>query len=113
MSEVLDQARGLIQGQLDELNKERAQLERALVSLNGSGPTRRVGRPKGSGKKQRRRRKGTRLEQAVALVNKSPGITAGEIAKSMKIKPNYLYRVMGTLEKEGSVKKDGRRYHPA
>ena len=31
----------------------------------------------------------------------------------MKIKPNYLYRVLGELEKEGRVKKKGREYHPA
>ena len=31
----------------------------------------------------------------------------------MKIKPNYLYRVLGDLEKEGRVKKDGRQYYPA
>ena len=30
----------------------------------------------------------------------------------MKIKPNYLYRVLGELEKEGKVRKDGRAYHP-
>jgi DNA-binding PadR family transcriptional regulator len=28
----------------------------------------------------------------------------------MKIKPNYLYRVLGDLEKEGRVTKDGRKY---
>jgi DNA-binding HxlR family transcriptional regulator len=31
----------------------------------------------------------------------------------MKIKPNYLYRVLGDLEKEGRVKKKGRQYYPA
>ena len=36
-----------------------------------------------------------------------------EIAKTMKIKPNYLYRVLGELEKEGRVKKKGRQYQPA
>ena len=30
----------------------------------------------------------------------------------MKIKPNYLYRVLGELEKDGKVRKDGRAYHP-
>ena len=30
----------------------------------------------------------------------------------MKIKPNYLYRVLGDLEKEGRVKKQGRKYFP-
>ncbi len=29
----------------------------------------------------------------------------------MKIKPNYLYRVLGELEKEGKVRKEGRAYH--
>ena len=44
------------------------------------------------------------------LVENNPGITASEIAKKMKIKPNYLYRVLGDLEKEGRVKKKGRTY---
>ena len=30
----------------------------------------------------------------------------------MKIKPNYLYRVLGEMEKEGRVTKKGREYHP-
>ena len=30
----------------------------------------------------------------------------------MKIKPNYLYRVLAELEKEGKVRKEGRAYHP-
>jgi DNA-binding IscR family transcriptional regulator len=42
-----------------------------------------------------------------------PGISASDVAKTMKIKPNYLYRVLGDLEKEGRVKKDGRNYFPA
>jgi DNA-binding IscR family transcriptional regulator len=49
----------------------------------------------------------------VKIVTSNPGITASEIAKRMKIKPNYLYRVMGDLQKEGQVSKKGRGYHPA
>ena len=64
-------------------------------------------------KRRRRRRGGTRADQAVDLIEQNPGITASEIAKTMKIKPNYLYRVLGDLEKEGRVKKKGREYHPA
>ena len=48
-------------------------------------------------------RGGTRADQAVKLIEANPGITASEIAKKMKIKPNYLYRVLGDLEKEGRV----------
>ena len=47
------------------------------------------------------------------IVEANPGITATEVAKQMKIKPNYLYRVLAELEQEGRVRKDGRAYHPA
>ena len=117
---VLDEARDLVKKRLAELDDERKRLERALAELGGKvtgRPGRRPGRPRGSGAKgakagapRRRRRSGTRANQAVALVEKNPGISASEIAKSMKIKPNYLYRVLGDLEKEGRVKKKGRRY---
>ena len=120
---VLDEARSLIKRRLAELDDERKRLERALADLGGKvtgrpgrPPGRRPGRPRGSGSKAaapRRRRRGTRADQAVALVEKNPGITASEIAKTLKIKPNYLYRVLGDLEKEGRVKKKGRQYHPA
>jgi hypothetical protein len=121
-TQVLDEARDLVKRRLAELDDERKRLERALAEL-GEKATGRVGRgpgrPRGSGskagapKKRRRRRKGTRADQAVALVEGSPGISASEIAKTMKIKPNYLYRVLGDLEKEKRVKKKGRQYYPA
>ncbi len=125
-SNVLDEALDLVKKRLAELDVERKRLERALAELGGT-VTRRPGRPRGSGRgpgrppkaasagapRKRRRRSGTRADQAVALVEKNPGISASEIAKQMKIKPNYLYRVLGELEKEGRVKKKGRAYHPA
>ena len=49
----------------------------------------------------------------MTLIEQSPGISASDVAKQMKIKPNYLYRVLGDLEKEGRVKKKGRQYYPA
>lgn len=126
-SNVLDEALDLVKKRLAELDEERKRLERALSELGGT-VTRRPGRPRGSGRgpgrppkaasaagapRKRRRRSGTRADQAVALVEKNPGISASEIAKQMKIKPNYLYRVLGELEKEGRVTKKGRAYHPA
>jgi CRP-like cAMP-binding protein len=113
-SNVLNEARALVQKRLQELDQERARLERALADLTGGRVgRRRPGRPPGSGGGRRRRRGGTRGAQAVKIVNGNPGITASEIAKKMKIKPNYLYRVMGDLQKEGQVSKKGRGYHPA
>ncbi len=64
----------------------------------------RRGRPLGSG---------NRAQQAVAKINEQPGITASELAKSMGISPNYLYRVLPRLERESKVTKQGRGYHPA
>ncbi len=120
---VLDEARELVTKRLAELDDERKRLERALAELGGKAVARtgrRPGRPRGSGAKatatspkKRRRRGGTRADQAVSLVEGSPGISASEIAKSMKIKPNYLYRVLGDLEKEGRVTKKGRQYFAA
>jgi hypothetical protein len=118
---VLDEARDLVKRRLAELDDERRRLERALAELGEKAKgtaRRRPGRPRGSGKgkrrgaTKRRRRSGTRADQAVKLVEKNPGISASEIAKQMKIKPNYLYRVLGELEKEGRVKKKGRQYQP-
>jgi transposase-like protein len=114
-SNVLNEARSLVEKRLRELDQERERLERALADLSGGRVGRRgPGRPRGSGGKRRRRRRGgTRADQAVKLVESNPGVSASEIAKQMKIKPNYLYRVMGDLQKEGRVRKRGRGYHPA
>jgi predicted Rossmann fold nucleotide-binding protein DprA/Smf involved in DNA uptake len=127
-SNALDEALDLVKKRLAELDDERKRLERALTELGGT-TTRRPGRPRGTGRgpgrppksgssagkapRKRRRRGGTRADQAVALVEKNPGISASDIAKSLKIKPNYLYRVLGEMEKEGRVVKKGREYHPA
>ncbi len=123
-SNVLDEARSLVKKRLAELDDERKRLERALADLGDGGKVgRRPGRPRGSTsstpaaastgpRRRRRRRGGTRADQAVSLVEQNPGINASDIAKQMKIKPNYLYRVLGDLEKEGRVKKQGRQYHP-
>lgn len=113
---VVDQAKGLIQKRLAEIGEENARLSRALAELGGEKPSGRgPGRPRGSGKRSgspRRKRTGTRAAQAVELIKGSPGISAADVAKRMKIKPNYLYRVLGDMEKEGLVKKQGRNYFP-
>lgn len=121
---VLDEARRLVHERLADLDDERKRLERALAELGGKVTRRAPGRPRGSSKaksgasdgaapRRRKRRGGTRADQAVNLIAKEPGISASDVAKQMKIKPNYLYRVLGDLEKEGRVKKDGRQYYPA
>ena len=115
---VVDQAANLLKARIRELEGELSKLQRALSSLTDGRQGRRgPGRPRGSGgatsrtaTRPRRRRRGTRADQAVRLIKANPGITAAEVAKKMRIKPNYLYRVLGDLQKEGRVKKSGRSY---
>ena len=122
----LDVAREALERTVRELESQLKQAEQALAALGGKATRRGPGRPRGSAKKatastttssgprrRRKRRGGTRADQAVKLIEGQPGISASDVAKNMKIKPNYLYRVLGDLEKEGRVKKKGRQYYPA
>jgi hypothetical protein len=110
VSNTVDQARTLLERRLRELDDERKQVQAALVGL-GSRARRGPGRPRGSGGR-RRRRGGTRADQAVKLIRQNPGIGVAELGKKMKLKaPNYLYRVLPDLQKEGRVKKRGKGYH--
>jgi predicted HTH transcriptional regulator len=115
-SNVLDQARALLQDRLKELDQERRHIERMLGDMTGGRVgRRRPGRPRGSATRRnagrgRARRRSTRADQAVRHVKANPGITASEIAKKMRIQPNYVYRVMGELQKQGRVKKQGKGY---
>jgi CRP-like cAMP-binding protein len=62
---------------------------------------------------RRGRRGGTRATQTLELVRTRPGITIPELAEAMGIQPNYLYRVLPGLEKDGQIKRQGRGWHPA
>ena len=120
VSSAVSEATELLRARLRELDAERTKVERALASLTGGAEGRRgPGRPRGAAatatstyKPRRRRRGGTRAEHAVKLIGQKPGITASEIARQLKIKPNYMYRVLSDLQKGGQVRKQGRGYHP-
>ena len=114
-----------IENRLSELRQEVGRLEAALAALAGArrGPGRppkaatgrtRARRTTGRRTGARRGRRGgnTRANQALELVRGKPGITIPEVAKAMKIQPNYLYRVLPQLAKEGKVRKDGQGWHP-
>jgi CRP-like cAMP-binding protein len=76
---------------------------KASRQRTGAAAGGRRGRPKGSGK---------RGEEALALVKQRPGITIPEIAETIGIQQNYLYRVLPGLAEDGLVRKDGRGWHP-
>ena len=75
---------------------------RAGSARSNGAATGKRGRPKGSG---------PRAKQALETVRKQPGITIPELAESMGMQQNYLYRVMPDLQKQGLVRKEGRGWH--
>jgi hypothetical protein len=117
-----------IDSRLRELQEEVKRLEAARSALLGSrrGP----GRPRGSGSgsapapgsgrragrrpgRPRGRRGGnTRSNQALELVRNQPGITIPQIAETLRIEPNYLYRVMPKLVSDGQIRREGQGWHP-
>ncbi len=126
MTDFLTDKRNEIKARLDELRplvEEAGRLEAALAALDGAanspaatatrkrrsttaaaGSKARRGRPRGSGK---------RAQEALALINKRPGISISEMAETMGIHQNYLYRVVPGLQADGKVRKDGRGWYPA
>jgi DNA-binding MarR family transcriptional regulator len=117
-----------IEDQLRVLKDEAARLEAARAELTGgtrrrgrsarNGTVRTPARPAGprnrrSATPRPRRGGNTRAKQALELVREKPGITIPEIAKAIKIQPNYLYRVLPRLASDGQVKRDGQGWHPA
>ena len=124
MADFLDEKRKEIDARLRELRPlvdEFNRLEKAAAALSGVGGAPRTAaapRRRGSGggggtRRGRPRGSGNRAKQALELVRATPGITISEMASAMKIQPNYLYRVMPTLESEGQVVKRDKGWHPA
>jgi hypothetical protein len=127
MTDVLSRIRADLEKRLHELEpliEEHAHVRQALDALNGAG-TRAEVAAKGVAKRARStaastaargrgrpRGTGNRAQEALKLVHAHPGITLQEMAKRMKIKANYLYRVLPGLEKDGKVTKRDKGYHP-
>jgi hypothetical protein len=116
---AVEQAASLLKDRISELEKELARLQRALSNLTDGRQGRRgPGRPRGASAttttRRRRRRGSTRADQAVKIIHDNPGIKVSELGKKMKLNhPNYLYRVLPDLQKEGRVRRKGTGYHPA
>jgi hypothetical protein len=129
MTDFLDEKKREIDERLKELRplvEEFHRLEAAAAALAGVSAPQRGGasggaggrraatpRPSGGGGgRGRPKGSGTRSKQALEAVRGQPGITIPELAQTMGIAQNYLYRVMPELQKDGLVRKEGRGWHP-
>ena len=134
MADFLDEKRREMKERLKELRPlvdEYHRLEAAVAALDGvaaapslsspapatrrkparrSGATRTTGAPPAGAAV--RRAAGRAARRRSTLVRNRPGITIPELADAMKIKQNYLYRVMPGLQQDGLVKKEGKGWYP-
>lgn len=121
MADFVDEKKQEMQERLNELRplvEEYHRLEAAVSALagvsqpgNGAAPATprakrgprpgqaRPGRPKGSG---------PRAQQTLELIRAQPGVSIAELATTMGIKQNYLYRVVPGLQRDGLVRREGR-----
>ena len=110
--------------EIEPLIEEHAQLRKALEALKGVGDSPagegpasasrgRASRSRAGAKARRGRPRGSgeRAQQVLKLVGEQPGITIAELAQRLKIKPNYLYRVVPQLQKDGKLEKRGKGFH--
>lgn len=129
MTDFLDDKIKEIQSRLRELKPlvdEYHRLESAAAALSGmdgdagtatgaSSGRRARGRRRaasGNGRRGGRRRGGsTRAQETLELVRARPGVSIPELAEAMGIKPNYLYRILPSLEQEGEVRREDRGWH--
>jgi hypothetical protein len=100
--EAAERALGGIDGNESSSSPADGRRQSSRPSSRTSSSSRRRGRPRGGG---------TRSNQALELVRTRPGITIPELAETMQIKQNYLYRVMPSLAEQGLVHKSGRGWH--
>lgn len=86
----------------------------AAASENGHAPRRRgPGRPRAARPRSRgagrKKGSGKRASEALKIIGDAgdTGITLQGVAKKLGIQPNYLYRVLPGIEKEGRIEKLG------
>jgi len=120
MADFVDEKKQEMESRLRELRplvEEYHRLEAAVSALDGvntpagggAAPRARRSRAKsGGGKPGRPKGSGPRAQQTLELIRNQPGITIPELATTMGIKQNYLYRVVPGLQRDGLVRREGR-----
>jgi hypothetical protein len=106
----LRRRRDELQPLVDELQRIEAAIDALERAAGPNGATPSAG-SRTTGQRRGRPRKGepNRTDQFLALVQNG-GTSIPAAANALGIGPNYLYRIAGTLEKEGTIRKEGREY---
>jgi hypothetical protein len=121
VSATLERIRGEIEARLDELRpivREAAQLEEALVHLDGrvtgaSGRGARPPRPRRRRSPPTRAARGQRHREALRLLGDEPGQRASDVARRLGMSSSQASALLRKLAGEGAIVLDGNRYRAA
>jgi hypothetical protein len=118
MADTVDRILTDLRRRRDELKPLVVELERieaAIVALERAeshgGSSNSTSAPAPARRRGGRPRKGqpNRTDQFLDLIRRG-GTSIPAAAQELGIGPNYLYRIAGTLEREGTIRKDGKDY---
>jgi hypothetical protein len=119
MTDTADRILQELRARRDELRPlvdELQRIEAAIDALERAGESaapapRQSGAPGDRPRRRGRPRSGepNRSDQFLELVRRG-AISIPEAARELGIGPNYLYRIAGTLETEGTIRKEGRNF---
>jgi MarR family protein len=110
MTDVITNARQMIESRIREIEEETKRLGRALAELGeggeGRGPRRRASGARSAGRRARKiAPRGHRREQLLAHVEKNPGARPAEIAKAMETTPANVQNVLRKARQDGVVRR--------
>src|SRR4051812_43304979 len=119
MTDTADRILQELRARRDELRPlvdELGRIEAAIAALEQADDApapraRAASTPSSSGRRRGRPRRGepNRSDQFLALVREG-AISIPDAARVLGIGPNYLYRIAGTLESEGTIRRDGKQF---
>src|SRR3954447_19740751 len=119
MTDTADRILQELRARRDELRPlvdELGRIEAAIAALEQAGGARTprapaATSPSSAGRRRGRPRRGepNRSDQFLALVREG-AISIPDAARVLGIGPNYLYRIAGTLEGEGTIRREGKQF---
>lgn len=111
MSDVTERVASMLRERLEEIDRERGQLEQALTRL-GAGAIRAAtpARRRSRGGSGRRAPRGRRREQVLDQIRAQPGAPIADLAKAIGVAPQQLYPIVHRLLASGAIVKRDRGF---
>ncbi len=111
MSDVTERVASMLRERLEEIDRERGQLEQALTRLGaGARGAAMPARRRSRGGPGRRAPRGRRREQVLDQIRTQPGAPIVDLAKAIGVAPQQLYPIVHRLRASGAIVKRDRGF---